>query len=225
MEPLLAPSILSADFGRLAEEVRAVEAAGAGLVHVDVMDGRFVPNITIGPVVVRAVRRATGLPLDCHLMVEDPDRWIEPFRAAGADSISVHVEAARHLDRTLRAIRGLGAKAGVVLNPATPHVAIEEVLPIVDFVLVMSVNPGFGGQAFLPSSLRKVRLLRERIDRERLPVAIEIDGGITHENVEDVVRAGADWVVAGHAVFGGGDAGGSTRLLVERLSAGARDRC
>ncbi len=225
MKPLLAPSILSADFGRLAEEVRAVETAGAGLVHVDVMDGRFVPNITIGPVVVGALRRATGLPLDCHLMVEDPDRWIGPFRSAGADSISVHVEAAPHLDRTLRAIRDLGAKAGVVLNPASPVASLEEVLPIVDFVLVMSVNPGFGGQAFLPSSLRKVRLLRERIDREGLPVAVEIDGGITHDNVEDVVRAGADWIVAGNAVFGSGDAAESVRRFVDRLAACARSGC
>lgn len=222
MKPLLAPSILSADFGRLAEEVQAVESAGAGLVHVDVMDGHFVPNLTIGPAVVRAVRRATALPLDCHLMVEGPDRWIEAFRDAGADSISVHVEAARHLDRTLRAIRALGASAGAVVNPATPISALEEVLPIVDFVLVMSVNPGFGGQSFLPSATAKVRQLRERVDREGWPVSIEIDGGITLDNIGEVVAAGADWIVAGNSVFGGGDSSANARALVARIEAAAR---
>ncbi len=218
MGTVLAPSILSADFARLGAEVEAVEAGGAALIHVDVMDGRFVPNITIGPVVAAALRRTTSLPLDCHLMVEDPGRWVEPFVEAGAEIVSVHVEADRHLDRTLRRIRELGAKAGVVVNPATPLSALDAVLPIADLVLVMSVNPGFGGQRFLPAALERVRRLRERILAERLGARIEIDGGIAADNLEAVALAGADIVVAGSAVFAGGNAREATATMVRRLA-------
>ncbi len=222
MTALLAPSILSADFGRLAEEIREAEAGGAGLVHVDVMDGRFVPNLTVGPAVTAAVRRATKLPVDCHLMVEDPDRHLEAFARAGADMISVHVEAARHLHRTVQAIRALGAQAGVVLNPATPLSSLDEILPFADFVLVMSVNPGFGGQEFIPTSLRKIRELKERIEGAGLKARIEVDGGVTLDNIDDVVIAGADLVVAGNAVFGGGSPRENARKLADRLVALAK---
>jgi ribulose-phosphate 3-epimerase len=198
----VAPSILSADFGRLAEEVRAVDAAGADWIHVDVMDGRFVPNLTIGPVVVEAVRRATKLPLDVHLMIEDPERYVGAFRDAGADRISVHVEASRHLHRTLQQIRALGAKAGVVLNPHTSEESIRYVLGDLDLVLVMSVNPGFGGQKFIPSSLGKLRALRAAIDERGLDVELEVDGGVAPATAHDVVSAGARVLVAGSAVFG-----------------------
>ncbi len=218
MTALLAPSILSADFGRLAEEIREAEAGGAGLVHVDVMDGRFVPNLTVGPAVVSAVRRATELPVDCHLMIEDPDRHLEAFARAGAGMISVHVEVVRHLHRTVQAIRDLGAEAGVVLNPATPLASLDEILPFADFVLIMSVNPGFGGQAFIPTSLPKIRNLRERIRRAGLATRIEVDGGVTLENLDDVVLAGADLVVAGSAVFGGGSPRENARKMAARLA-------
>lgn len=212
----IAPSILSADFARLGEEIQAAERGGAGLIHVDIMDGHFVPNITIGPLVVKAARRVTDLPLDCHLMISDPDRYIEDFARAGATLISVHVEAVTHLHRTLGAIRGLGCRPGVVLNPATPLVAIEEVLPLVDYVLVMSVNPGFGGQSFIATSLDKISRLRGMIDSRGLNVHIEVDGGIGLDNVADVVRRGAQWIVAGSAVFDKGDAEEATRTLRER---------
>ncbi|WP_434043915.1 MULTISPECIES: ribulose-phosphate 3-epimerase [Sorangium] len=199
---IVAPSILSADFGRLADEVRAAEAAGADWIHVDVMDGRFVPNITIGPLVVRAVRAATRLPLDVHLMIVEPERYVAEFAAAGADRISVHVEASPHLHRTLQQIRDAGARPGVVLNPHTSEESIRHVLPDLDLVLVMSVNPGFGGQQFIPGSLAKLRSLRQAIDEAGLDITLEVDGGIAPSTSGQVVAAGARALVAGAAVFG-----------------------
>jgi ribulose-phosphate 3-epimerase len=198
----IAPSILSADFGRLAEEVKAVESAGADLIHVDVMDGRFVPNITLGPVVVEAVRRATRLPVDVHLMIVEPERYVEAFVAAGANLVSVHTEASIHLHRTLEQIRHLGAKPSVVLNPATPLAHVEEVLENVAMVLIMSVNPGFGGQTFIPHSLERIRRLRKTIQDRGLTVDIEVDGGIHPETAAEAVAAGANILVAGSAIFG-----------------------
>jgi ribulose-phosphate 3-epimerase len=215
---VLAPSILSADFARLGAEIELVEAGGAAMVHVDVMDGRFVPNISIGPAVTAAVRKATRLPLDCHLMIEEPGRYVDAFVDAGADMVSVHVEAERHLQRTLSRIRELGAKAGVVLNPATPLAALEDVLPDADFVLLMSVNPGFGGQRFIPRVVDKMRRLRETIDTARLDTRIEIDGGVTLANLDEVASAGADIVVAGSAVFGTDDPLAATQTMVRRLA-------
>lgn len=198
----IAPSILSADFGRLAEEVRAVTAAGADWIHVDVMDGRFVPNITIGPLVVEAVRSATTLPVDVHLMIVEPEKYVADFAKAGADYISVHVEASPHLHRTLQQIRSLGKKAGVVLNPHTSEETIRYALPECDFVLVMSVNPGFGGQKFIPNVLPKIAAIRDMIETQRLAVDIEVDGGVAVGTAGRVVRAGAGVLVAGSAVFG-----------------------
>ncbi len=199
---MLAPSLLSADFSRLGEEVRAVEAAGAELIHVDVMDGHFVPNITIGPLVVQAVRHVTQLPLDVHLMISEADRYIEAFAAAGADWITVHVEACTHLHRTLQAIRTLGKKAGVVLNPATPLSSIEYVLEEVDLVMLMSVNPGFGGQSFIPSTLEKCRKLRAMLDAVNPDAGIEIDGGVSPKIIKALAEAGANIFVAGSAIYG-----------------------
>jgi ribulose-phosphate 3-epimerase len=202
----VAPSILSADFSRLGEEIRAVEAAGADIVHVDVMDGHFVPNITIGPLVVEAARRATKLPLDVHLMIENPDRYIADFARAGADYLTVHVEAASHLHRLIQTIREhRGVKAAVSLNPATPLAALDCILGDVDMVLLMSVNPGFGGQAFIPSALDNIRTLRTMIDERKLPVEIEVDGGVKADNAARIAAAGADILVAGSAVFGAAD--------------------
>jgi len=216
---VLAPSILSADFSRLGAEVQAVEAGGAGLIHVDVMDGHFVPNITIGPAVTAAVRKVTQLPLDCHLMIEQPGRYVEAFVEAGAEMVSIHVEAERHLHRTVQRIRELGAAPGVVLNPATPLAALREILPETDFVLLMSVNPGFGGQKLIPGVLRKARELREWIDRERLQTRIEIDGGVCLDNLEEVATTGVDMIVAGSAVFGSGDPRAAAETMVRRLAA------
>jgi ribulose-phosphate 3-epimerase len=197
----IAPSILSADFGRLAEEVRAAEAAGADWIHVDVMDGHFVPNLTIGPVVVEAVRAATALPLDVHLMIEEPERSLEAYARAGANRLGVHVETCPHLHRTLGQIREAGASACVVLNPSTPAAAIEPVLDVADQVLVMSVNPGFGGQTFIEGVLPKVRQIRARIDQRELAVELEIDGGIGPGTIGRAAAAGANVFVAGTAVF------------------------
>lgn len=199
------PSILSADFARLAEDVSKVERGGARMLHVDIMDGHFVPNLTIGPPVVKSLRRATALRLDVHLMIADPDKYAPLFIEAGADQVSVHYEAATHLDRTLRMIQGHGALAGVVLNPATPVSVLEDVLYLADYVLVMSVNPGFEAQRFIPRALDKIRRL-DGIRRDgRLNFAIEIDGGVSAENVGEIVRAGCDWLVAGSAVFHSAD--------------------
>ncbi len=200
------PSILSADFARLGEEIARVEAAGVRMLHLDVMDGHFVPNLTIGPPVVESIRKVTGLTLDVHLMIEKPEHHISAFIAAGANQVSVHQETCPHLDRTLRYIQSQGAAAGVVLNPATPLEAIDCVLEVADYVLLMTVNPGFGGQAFIPYTLRKIRDLAERRDRRGLRFPIEIDGGVTKENLAEVVRAGADWIVTGSSVFHSGDA-------------------
>lgn len=198
---LIAPSILSADFGRLADEVRAVEQAGADYVHVDVMDGRFVPNITIGPVVVEAVRRATELPLDVHLMIVEPEKYIEAFAKAGASLISVHLEASPHLNRTLHQIRQAGARPAAVLNPSTPVEMVQDVLDDLDMVLLMSVNPGFGGQRFIPRTLEKIRRLRQMVSSRGVKVDIEVDGGIDPDTAPRVIDAGADVLVAGTAVF------------------------
>jgi ribulose-phosphate 3-epimerase len=198
---LIAPSLLSADFVRLAEEIAAVEAAGADWLHVDVMDGHFVPNITIGPPVVKAVRKVTKLPLDVHLMIERPERYVEAFAEAGADTITIHVEACTHLHRTLTHIRSLGKRAGVTMNPSTSEETLRYVLDVCDQVLVMSVNPGFGGQSFLREVLPKVRAIRAMIDARGLPIDLEIDGGITPETAPEAVAAGARVLVAGNAVF------------------------
>jgi ribulose-phosphate 3-epimerase len=220
----LAPSILSADFARLGSEIDAVTRGGADQIHVDVMDGHFVPNITIGVPVVKSLRRATPLPLDVHLMIEDPDRYIEPFIDAGANMVSVHVEVLPHLHRTITQIKKLGAKAGVVLNPSTPVTAIEEVAGDVDFVLVMSVNPGFGGQVFIPGSVKKIRSVRALLDRAGNHAPIEVDGGIDLTTVESVVGAGASWLVAGHAIFAGGTPEHAARALKDKAAATAAAR-
>jgi ribulose-phosphate 3-epimerase len=219
----IAPSILSADFGRLAEEARAVAAAGADYLHVDVMDGRFVPNLTIGPLVVAALRRATDRPLDVHLMIEEPERYVDDFARAGADLIGVHVEACRHLHRVVQQIRAAGKRPSVTLNPATPVEAVRHVLEDVDQVLVMSVNPGFGGQAFIPNVLPKIRALRQEIDARGLAVDLEVDGGIKADNVAQVAAAGATVMVAGSAVFGAPDYAQMIALL-RKNAEGARLR-
>jgi ribulose-phosphate 3-epimerase len=201
----IAPSLLSADFSNLGEAVAQAERGGADLIHVDVMDGHFVPNITIGPPVVKSLKRVSRLPLDVHLMIEDPDRYIEAFVSAGAASVTVHAEAVVHLHRTVHLIRSLGAKAGVALNPATPVAAIEEIAGDLDYVLVMTVNPGFGGQTFIPRSESKVRAVRELLRRAGSRAPIEVDGGIDVHTAAGIVAAGADILVAGNAIFGSAD--------------------
>jgi ribulose-phosphate 3-epimerase len=209
----IAPSILSADFARLAEHVGMAEEGGADILHVDVMDGHFVPNITLGPPVVKSLRKVTKLPLDCHLMIETPERFVEAFVDAGANMVSVHPEASVHLNRTVAAIRHAGASPGVVLNPATPIAVLDDILADVDFVLIMSVNPGFGGQRFIERSIDKVRRLRDMIRNRGLGVRIEIDGGIGPENAGAVVAAGAEMLVAGSAIFGDPDPAGAVGRL------------
>jgi ribulose-phosphate 3-epimerase len=209
----IAPSILSADFTRLSEEIRVVEDAGATVLHVDVMDGHFVPNITIGLPVVRSIRKATEMVIDTHLMISDPGRYAAEFAKAGADMVSVHVEADPHLNRTLNSIREAGARAGIAINPATPLTALDEALQYADFVLLMSVNPGFGGQKFVSGSLDKVRRLRQMIIEKGVNVRIEIDGGIDETNAADVIDAGAEILVAGTAIFGKDDPAAAVRRL------------
>jgi ribulose-phosphate 3-epimerase len=211
----IAPSILSADFARLGEEIAAVERGGAGVIHVDVMDGHFVPNITVGLPVVKAVRRATTLPVDAHLMITEPGLYAEQFVDAGASMVSVHVEADPHLNRTLEAIRSKGAMAGVAINPATPLGALEEALSFCDYVLLMSVNPGFGGQKFIPTSLDKLRRLRRLLTERGLGARIEIDGGIGRRNIAEIAAAGAEIIVAGSAVFNEPDPAEAVRSLRE----------
>ena len=213
---MIAPSILSADFTRLGDEIRAVEAAGADVIHVDVMDGHFVPNITIGPLVVRAVRAVTDLPVDVHLMIADPDRYLKDFIDAGADWVTVHVEACVHLHRTLACIKDLGRKAGAVLNPATSLATLEYVLAEVDLVMLMSVNPGFGGQSFIPSAIDKIRRLRQMLDAVNPGAGIEVDGGIGPATIGAVAEAGANIFVAGSAIYGQAEYGPVIRDLRQR---------
>jgi len=212
----IAPSILSADFTRLGEEIKAVKAGGAKVLHVDVMDGQFVPNITIGLPVVKSIRKMTDMTIDTHLMIVDPGRYAAKFVEAGADMVSVHVEADAHLHRTLCSIRDAGGKAGIAINPATPLVDLEEALPFADFILLMSVNPGFGGQSFIETSIDKLRRLRTMIEGRGLETKIEIDGGIDLENISTVVESGAEIVVAGSAVFGKGEPENAVKQLIEK---------
>jgi ribulose-phosphate 3-epimerase len=212
---ILVPSILAADFGSLGEQIARAERGGAGAIHVDVMDGHFVPNLTMGPAIVTAVRKVTTLPIDVHLMIEEPDRYLEVFVEAGASWVSVHVETARHLERTVAQIKKLGARAGVAVNPATSLTTVEEILPEADYVLLMTVNPGFSGQPFLPGSYDKVRRLRRSVQERGLACQIEVDGGVDLANVRALVEAGAELVVAGSAVFGKADPEQAARALLE----------
>ena len=215
----IAPSILSANFATLAEEIRVVEEAGAHYIHVDVMDGHFVPNITIGPPVVCSIRKATSLPLDVHLMIMEPDRYIPAFVEAGANIVTVHAEAVTHLDRTIEFIRAHNVQAGVALNPATPLAAVEHVLDMLDLVLIMTVNPGFGGQKFIPYTTRKVRRLREMIEDEGYRAVIEVDGGIDVETIAEVVPAGAEVLVAGSAIFRSPEPARAVKEMLAKASA------
>jgi ribulose-phosphate 3-epimerase len=212
----IAPSILSADFSRLGEEVKAAEKAGADYIHVDVMDGHFVPNITIGPLVVKAVKKAATIPLDVHLMIDEPDRYIKDFADSGADIITVHAEASAHLHRSIQNIKECGVKAAVSVNPATPLNSIEFIIPFVDMVLLMSVNPGFGGQKFIPEVLPKIKELKKIIVENKFKAEIEVDGGVTVDNVAEVNKAGADIVVMGNAFYNSRDYAETVRLVRER---------
>jgi ribulose-phosphate 3-epimerase len=216
---VIAPSILSADFSRLGNEIKAVETAGADWIHVDVMDGHFVPNITIGPLIVEAIRRVTALPIDVHLMIENPDNYIPAFAEAGASLISVQVEASIHLNRSVQLIRQCGARSGVVLNPSTPVQTLEWIIEDVDYVLIMSVNPGFGGQAFIKNSLDKVRTLRQLIQRKNLKTLIEIDGGVNEKTITDIAAAGVDAFVAGSAIFGSRNYQATINTFREKIGA------
>jgi ribulose-phosphate 3-epimerase len=211
----IAPSILSADFLKLGEEIKSAEAAGADMLHIDIMDGHFVPNITIGPAIVEAVHRITSLPLDVHLMIEEPERYLGDFINAGADYLTVHYEACIHLHRIVQSIKESGIKAGVSINPATPAWSLESILPDADVVLVMSVNPGFGGQKFIHSAIDKIRTLRKLINDRKLPLLIEVDGGVKLDNAEDILSAGADILVMGSAFFNSKDYGTTIRQLRE----------
>jgi len=214
----IAPSILSADFSNLAEQIREVELGGADIIHCDIMDGKFVPSITFGPIVVKAVRRITKLPIDVHLMIKDPDNFIEDFVDAGADYISVHQEEVVHLHRTITKIKELGAKAGVVINPATPVNTLSDILEYVDFVLVMSVNPGFGGQKFIESSLKKIAELKKIRDDKNLEFEIEIDGGVSSSNIKKISNSGCDIFVAGSSIFGKDNISGASKELKKLVS-------
>jgi ribulose-phosphate 3-epimerase len=216
----IVPSILSADFARLADDIGKVERAGVRMLHVDIMDGHFVPNLTIGPPVVKSIRKTTPLTLDVHLMITDPDKYAPLFIEAGADQVSVHYEAARHLDRTVRMIQSEGARAGVVINPATPVSMLEDVLYLADYVLVMSVNPGFEGQQFIPNALQKIRVLDRIRNERRLGFAIEIDGGVSAANTGEIVRSGCDWLVAGSAIFHSADPAAAVKEM-QQIAAGA----
>jgi ribulose-phosphate 3-epimerase len=218
VKPLLAPSILSADFSRLAEDVKLVESAGADIIHLDVMDGHFVPNITIGPKMVKDVRKATNLPLDVHLMITNPEKYIKNFAEAGADWISVHYEAAIHLDRLIHQVKDLGCKAGVVINPATSIDVLDEILYVADFVLLMSVNPGFGGQKFIETSLPKARKVKEKIASINSNAFIEMDGGIGQDNIKIIQDAGVDVFVCGNSIFGSKDPAGTVKEMKKILN-------
>jgi len=220
----IAPSILAADFSALGEEIATAERGGADLIHVDVMDGHFVPNITIGPPVIRAIKRVTSLPLDVHLMIADPARYLTTFADAGADFLSVHVEATPHLHKTLTEIKKLGVQAGVALNPSTPESVLNEIATEVDFILVMSVNPGFGGQKFIPRTLTKIVAIQEILEKAKNEAPIEVDGGISQSNAGDVVAAGADMLVAGSAIFGSPDPSQAIEILRMAGSAGLLQR-
>jgi ribulose-phosphate 3-epimerase len=213
----LAPSILSADFSRLGEEIKAVEEAGADYIHIDVMDGHFVPNITVGPLIVETAKAVTTLPLDVHLMISEPDRYVQDFIKAGSDLLSVHVETCPHLQRTLTYIRELGGKPAAVLNPSTPISTLEYVLDDLDMVLLMTVNPGFGGQRFITTMLPKIKQMRKRIDEKKLSIELEVDGGVNLENISQISKAGADVVVAGSAVYKSEDCRKTVRLMKEKL--------
>ena len=221
----IVPSILSADFARLAEEIARIERGGATILHLDVMDGHFVPNLTIGPPVVESIRKSTRLHIDVHLMIENPERYVTSFVEAGANSVSVHYEACRHLDGTLGMIRAAGAMAGAVLNPATPVAVLEDVLEVADYVLLMSVNPGFGGQKLIPYVLEKVRKLNAMRRAKQLALPIEIDGGVHRENLAEVVRAGCDWIVTGSAVFHSPDPEAAVREMREIAAQATAVRC
>jgi ribulose-phosphate 3-epimerase len=221
----IVPSILSADFARLAEEIARVERGGATMLHLDVMDGHFVPNLTIGPPVVKSIRKATRQRLDVHLMIEDPERYVTAFAEAGANSVSVHYEACRHLDGVLELIRNAGAIAGVVLNPATPVAVLEDVLEVADYVLLMSVNPGFGGQKLIPYVLEKARKLDRMRREKRLALPIEIDGGVDRNNLAEVVRAGCDWIVTGSAIFHSPDPEAAVREMREIAASATAIEC
>ena len=216
---LIAPSILSADFSKLGDEIKAVETAGADWIHADVMDGHFVPNITIGPLIVEAVRGVTNLPIDVHLMIENPDHYIPAFVSAGAACISVQIETCIHLNRSVQLIKDAGAQAGVVLNPSTPVASLESILEYVDYVLIMSVNPGFGGQAFIPNSIDKIKALRKQIQDRELNVLIEVDGGVNEKTIAAVAAAGTDVFVAGSAIFGRPDYQTTIQRLRQKLGA------